>query len=199
MKKASAISGIIIVLVLAAATSVAVASNPGNGAETESIVRIFDGDGNSLAGDEVMGTSKLIRRDDGLNDTAHVSGLIPGGVYTFWWVVIPDGGTFPDNAFVAHGGARVAGQNGKATVRMTADAGQPSVTGFLIDFQPLDFDLGTAEVHVEIAYHGQAEDAGDDLGTWMSDFWTGTACPAGGVQGETQPHCPVSIVAVHTP
>lgn len=62
-----------------------------------------------------------------------------------------------------------------------------------------------------MAYHGQSEDAGANLSTWRTDFWTGTACPSsfglnpdyGGVGGDLnaggQPHCPVYIAAIHTP
>ena len=78
-------------------------SDDDSSAETESIVRIFDADGNSVADGEVMGTSELTRHDDKLEDTTEISGLIEGGVYTFWWVAIPADGAFPDDAFVAHG------------------------------------------------------------------------------------------------
>jgi len=77
--------------------------------------------------------------------------------------------------------------------------------------------LASAEVHVEIAYHGQAADTGDELDVWLSDFWTGAACPlafdldpGGSTDGVDpdgnpdpnfnkigQPHCPVAIVAIH--
>jgi len=51
-------------------------------------------------------------------------------------------------------------------------------------------------VRVEIAYHGQA-DAGADIRPWLSDFWTGTACPVDPEteQGAKQPFCPVSFAA----
>ena len=194
------------VALIAATASVALARSD-RGADKQDIVRIFDADGNSTDGSEVLGSSKLIRRDDGLKATANVSGLTAGGVYTFWWVAIPDGGVFPDNAFVASGGGKVVGSNGKATARMSADSGQASIGGFLIPFQPLDFDLTTAEVHVEIAYHGQAADI-DDVDEALGDFWSGPACPDNGNNpqgpgpGESnpgQPHCPVSIVAIHAP
>jgi hypothetical protein len=51
-------------------------------------------------------------------------------------------------------------------------------------------------VRIEIAYHGQAEDAGDDLGTWLEDFWTGSACPPDTPNpNPAQPHCPVWYAA----
>ncbi len=214
MKKTILI-GLVLALTGAVAATALAASD--RGTDKQPIVRIFeDGAPGDLA---EMGTAKLIRRDDGLKATAQVSGLEPGGVYTFWWVVVPTGQTFPDRSFVAHGGGKVVGSNGKATVRMNAELGQPSIQGFLLVdcvqdvvfeacFRPLDFDLGTAEVHVEIAYHGQAEAIGDDLDTALGDFWTGTACPDNGgnnpgsdiIGGESnpgQPHCPVSLVAIY--
>ena len=170
----------------------------------------------------VVGKAKLIRRPDGLKATAKISGLMPGGVYTFWWVVGDAGYALPD-AFVADGGGKVIGSNGKTVVRMNAEVGQPGIHGFLDalvsnapptttdPFHPtFDLDPMTAEVHVEIAYHGQAADAGGDLGDWLSDFWTGDACPTGAsghnpggttgahleLSNPGQPHCPVSYVAV---
>lgn len=200
------------VLALIAVTAGVALAGSDRGADKEPIVRIFD-NGEPTDGSEVLGTSKLIRRDDGLKTTAKVSGLTAGGVYTFWWIVIPDGGVFPGDAFVALGGGKVISDNGKATIRMNADLGQESIEGFLIPFPPLDFDLATAEVHVEIAYHGLADDI-DDVDEALGNFWSGPACPDNGnnpggspsggpdgpaVSNPEQPHCPVSIVAIHSP
>jgi len=179
--------------------------NGGRRISVAPVVRNFDADGN--ADGSTIGGSLLVRRNRSLRAFAYARDLRPGGVYTFWWVVIPDGGVFPDDAFVARGGGTVVGDNGRAATWMRARKGQASIEGFLIPFQPLDFNLRTAEVHVEIAYHGQAEDAGGDLNLWLSDFWSGTACPESGglnpagVPGTTanaigQPHCPVYIAAI---
>jgi len=193
---------ILLVLSLSILAGTTALGATGSGVGEAPVIQIFDDAGNALgAPHEVVGVSRLIRRDDGLKATAKISGLIPGGVYTFWWVAIPEGGAFPLDAFVARGGGKVVGLNGNATVRMKAEYGQASIKGFVDDtsfpFQPLTFDLAEAEVHVEIAYHGQASQAGDELDQWLSDFWTGSACPAVGEQAETQPHCPVSFVAIH--
>ena len=177
-----------------------------------------------------MGTATLTRRDDGLTATAKVEGLKPGGVYTFWWIVSDDFTDFPEGVAAVGDGARVIGKSGKATVRMNVDLGDPSIEGFFgakgwddgiawpaTPTSPFDatfdFDPDTAEVHIEIAYHGQKEDAGGNMGKWRSDFWTGEACPEGdpvynpGGTGTpenvvnhlgTQPHCPVSYAAIFT-
>ena len=123
--------------------------------------------------------------------------------------------------FVALAGACVVGKKGNATVRMNLDSSDTGIEGFhdvpgFGPFRPdLDLiDLTTDEVHIEIAYHGQVTDAGGDVSTWRSDFWTGTACPEGdpvyneaGTEapnnvfnhiGPPQAHCPVSYAAVFT-
>lgn len=176
-----------------------------SGVDSQPLVEHYELDG-SVSG-QTIGRSDLIRRSDGLKASVQATSLIPGGVYTFWWVIIPTGGVFPDDTFVALGNSAIAGPNGKATVHMRAAAGQSSISGFLFAFQDLDFDLATAEVRVEIAYHGLAEDAGSDLEHWMSDFWTGAACPQafglnpGGTSGDLnaagQPFCPVFIASIH--
>ena len=96
---------------------------------------------------------------------------------------------------------------------MRAKNGNKSITGFIDGThapfaETLNMNLRNAEIHVEFAYHGQASEAGDDLDLWLSNFWSGTACPKdgpatnpGGVPGAEvnpgQPHCPVSFVAIH--
>lgn len=169
-----------------------------------------------------VGSAELIRRDDGLEATAEVSGMKEDGVYTFWWLVIPEGKSFPEDigeVWVASGGAKVVGSDGKATAQMSADFGQSGIEGFhdvvpatTAPFRPaLDMVLETAEVHVEIAYHGQATDA-DYSDAWLEDFWSGTACPEGDPVynpigtgapdnvfnhiGAPQAHCPVSYAAI---
>jgi len=155
-----------------------------------------------------VGWSRLVRTADGLKATVFVRGLEPGGVYTFWWVspyefdslgapVIPGG------VFVAKGAGRVIGRNGSAVVRMRATTGQAGITGLPAVDGALWHEMQdpmASIVRVEIAYHGQAADADGDLRTWLSDFWTGTACPPdGSTNGGGQPHCPVYLAATHAP
>ena len=91
--------------------------------------------------------------------------------------------------------------------------GSPQDPATLPFHETFDLDPVTAVVHVEIAYHGQEEDAGGNIGKWRSDFWTGTACPTGasgynpgGTTGDNlevnmngQGHCPVSYIAESLP
>ena len=170
------------------------------GADTADVIHFFDEAGEPI-GPDVVGNAKLIRRDDGLKATAQVSGLEPGGVYTFWWVV-GDFAVFPD-VFVALGNSIVVAPNGKATVNMSADLGDPSISGFIdgttAPFRPtLAYDLKSVEVHIEVAYHGQVDDP-DYTSQWQQDFWTGAdgLCPIeGSTQAASQPHCPVSHAAI---
>lgn len=167
-------------------------------------MREHNEDGTPAPGTEVIGTSKLIRRDTGLNTTVHVEGLKPDGVYTFWWVVphsLPP--VIPDNVFVARGASAIAGPNGKATVHMTANTGQAGILGCpplgRAPWHDLTAPLDSL-VRVEVAYHGQIGDAGADLETWESDFWTGAACPPETPNpNPAQPDCPVYFAATHSP
>ncbi|MGI9612407.1 MAG: hypothetical protein ACR2QO_05835 [Acidimicrobiales bacterium] len=168
----------------------------------EPIVREFNEDGTAASGQEIVGRSQLRRSEHGLQANVRVRGLKPGGVYTFWWVV-PQGNLFPDDIFVARGAGVVVGRNGKARVRIRAHTGQEGIAGFPVlegaSFASLNDPEG-ATVRVEIAYHGQAADAGDDLDQWLSDFWTGAECPPETPNpNPNQPHCPVWFAATHQP
>jgi hypothetical protein len=207
MKRKSAIA-LVTALLMVLGVSPVLAVPPGE-VSVEPVVEFLTLEGAPV--NNTLGSSVLVRGDDRLWAKVTVDGLRPGGVYTFWWVIIPAGGAFPDDAFVAGEGARIIGRSGQATAVLNAKAGDPSISGFHVPFNPLDFDLETAEVHVEVAYHGQQKDAGSNLSTWRTDFWTGTACPSsfglntdyvgmgGDVNAGGQPHCPVYIAAIHTP
>ncbi len=174
------------------------------------VVREFNEDGTAAPGTEQIGWSRLVRSADGLRATVFVRGLKPGGVYTFWWVVPQepftgedDGPAIPGEVFVARGAGRVIGDSGEAVVGMQAYKGQAGIEGapFLPDGAQWDTlnDPLNSTVRVEIAYHGQA-DAGDDIRPWLSDFWTGAACPEPGeANAAGQPFCPVYLAATHTP
>ncbi len=204
MRRVLAIGTAIAVLSLMLVTA---ASAVDNGADRADVVREWNADGTAAPpppGAEIIGWSSLIRRDSGLKATVHVEGLIPGGVYTFWWVVphsLPP--TIPDDVFVAGGASAVAGADGQATVRMRADTGQAGIVGLPALGGLLWHDLTdplNSVVRVEIAYHGQVEDAGDGLAIWESDFWTGSACPPYTPNpSPAQPHCPVYFAATHLP
>ena len=155
----------------------------------------------TAVGDQ-LGWSQLRRDGDGLGAVVHAEGLEPGGVFTFWWVVVQDDATFPDDIFVALGAGAVVGQNGKATAFMSAETGDASIVGLPALGGALFGDLTDPEgalVRVEVAYHGPVDEAGDDLDQWLTDFWTGSACPTEGVNAAGQPHCPVYFAGTHAP
>ena len=167
------------------------------------IVQEWDFDGNAMENPPRVGWSVLLRRNRRLDALAQIRGLKPGGVYTFWWVVVQEDGTFPDDIFLAGGAARVVNEKGRTTVHMKARLGQDSIEGFMPDgvnelqFAPLSDTRGSI-VRIEIAYHGQAKDAGGDLDVWLGDFWTGTACPPDTPNpNPTQPHCPIYYATTH--
>lgn len=181
----------------------AIPASAGN-RDTQPVVHEWnaDGTGGSLAD---VGWSSLKRDADGLDAVVQIEGLIPGGVYTFWWVVVQGEGSFPDDIHVASGAGAVVPPNGKLTVKLQAATGDPAIEGFMPDgvneiaFADLNDPLGSL-VRVEIAYHGQAADAGDELGQWLYDFWTGDACPPETPNPIiTQPHCPVHFASTHHP
>lgn len=166
------------------------------------IIQEWNVDGSAADGQR-LGGSILLRRDRGLDALAWMRGLEPGGVYTFWWVVVQGDGTFPNDIFVASGDGVIADRRGRALARMRARTGDPGIDGFRPDgvnevpFADL-VDPMNAIVRIEVAYHGQAADAGSELGTWLGDFWTGTACPPDTPNPIGQPHCPVYYAATHS-
>jgi hypothetical protein len=213
MRKVITILAAVLALAMLTA-SVAVAGSE-RGAEKEDVIQDFDKSGTPT--EITVGKAQLIRRADGIKATADVSGLTPGGVYTFWWV-IPNGADHPVGSFVALGGSKTVGQNGMATARMTANVGAPSIEGFFDHLAPLnafpagsalaDFDAGMLDdtVRVEVAYHGQADQAADaeELALWKSDFWTGQSGVCADLSVPTlantgQPFCPVAHAAVFAP
>lgn len=187
---------------------VAAKGGDGDGRVNEAlpILREFDELGNPLPPDlqDVVGESTLVRTEDGLEMTGTIGGLTPGGVYTFWLVAIQ--GEALASAFQM-GEGYIVGDDGRAESTLRAAVGDPGIEGFYVEGQgEIEFadltDPMTAEVHLEVAYHGQIEDAGDELDAWMSDFWTGTAgvCPSPrGTLGTgaipSQPYCPVYFLA----
>lgn len=157
---------------------------------------------------DTVGWTRLVRSEDGLQATTFVRGLKPGGVYTFWWVAPyefnPDGSAnIPGGVFVARGAGRVIGKSGVALVRMRARTGQAGILGLPALEGALWSEMKdplTSIVRVEIAYHGQADEAANraELRTWLSDFWTGGE-PCTDNPIPDQPHCPVYMASTFAP
>lgn len=173
--------------------------------DVEPIVQEWDVDGTAIEDPPSVGAALLVRRPHSLRGAAYIEGLVPNGVYTFWWVVIQDDGTFPDDIFVARGGGKVANADGAAFSFMRARNGQPGIEGFVPDgVNEIEFaslaDTTDSVVRIEAAYHGQADEASGELKTWLSDFWSGAACPPETPNpNPEQPHCPVYYAATFEP
>lgn len=167
------------------------------------VVREWNEDGTAASGDEMIGHAILRRAADGLGVVVHAKGLRPGGVYTFWWIAVQGDGTFPDDIYVERAGGAVVGPSGTANIVAWTPLGDDGIEGFPVigdaSFASLHDPLGSL-VRVEIAYHGQADEAGDDLDLWLSDFWSGAACPPQTPNpNPLQPHCPVYYAATFQP
>jgi hypothetical protein len=154
----------------------------GNGAEVAPMLREFADTGEAIPLEEQpdVGEVALDRSADGLTAEIEMDGLLPGGVYTFWFVVKQgEDPQFPNDIFVNDGIGMVAGDDGAASLTMRSSTGDPSIPGFYVEelggvaeFDQLT-DPENADVRVEVVYHGQADVAGDDIDVWLSDFWTG--------------------------
>jgi hypothetical protein len=157
-----------------------------DGSEAAPMLVEYDPDGQPIPLDDQVsaGEASLTRTPTGLTTTAHVTGLIPDGVYTFWMVAYYDGGLeFPNDRTTNLGQGVVADENGEASSEMRMDVGEAGIRGFYVEAigeEAVFPDLLNADslVRVEVVYHGQADVAGDELDAWMADFWTGdpTVC-----------------------
>ncbi len=200
------------------AMSVSPADAKAKGAEKQPVVQEWEfATGDPIADGDSIGWTNLLRKSDRISGTTHVSGLITGGVYTFWIIAISPnftGGNL-DEIFVARGGSAIVGHNGKATVHWSATEGQSSIDTSAVSGPAFDDALDNIDeriVRIEIAYHGQ-EDNGYEA-SWEENFWDGdfeNVCadppfvsPPGndlppGQQGEDFPHCPVNYASTHAP
>jgi hypothetical protein len=190
MKRTSIIASLVIALLLATA-SVALAGT------TKTRTPIYD-NASGTEGNEV-GWTQLHRDDDGLKATVKTSGLMPGGVYTFWWVTVPTGDPM-EGVFVDLLGSTIVGQNGKATVHGSVAVGTPSISipfDSFLTFVPMA-NPEEAVVRVEVAYHGQA-DSDNFSDDWVLDFWTGEESLCSAFPGPGFNHCPIAQASQDVP
>lgn len=194
-------------------------SSPDDLTSTAPIMVEHDQRGDPVPAEEQtsIGSTELKRDSDGLEASVQVEGLTPGGVYTFWMAVVQGEGVFPDDIFAIEGPGVVVGEDGKAEASLSARSGDSGFEGFYVEYTGEGSRDGTGDiffdslhdpegslVRIEIAYHGQVDDAGDDLDLWMSDFFSGAdgVCPnprgtlgTGAISG--QAYCPVYFASVH--
>ena len=119
-------------------------------------------------GSVLLGTgSILVRTKEGVGMTLHTFGLVPGNVYTAWWIFFNNpkacidgcGGDDFDNpdvqAVALWGSGQIAGADG------TADFGAFRAVGDLTGLEPGNGTVGLvnpfkAEIHLVVRSHGPA-------------------------------------------
>lgn len=129
--------------------------------------------------EEKVGVSKLLRTKEGIFVKLNTSKLIPGGVYTYWWVVFDEPGN-EDSLLIAWAAGMVAKKNGKSHAISFLKPGQEGIDGnpavFVDGGEPgMNNPLGS-QVVVEIVYHGQINDLPHDpelAKQWFTTFWVG--------------------------
>ena len=110
-------------------------------------------------------SAQLVRTDGGVNASLHARDLIPGHVYTLWFIVINNHeacGSDPCSAGdilfnteavqadVTYGGGFIAGGSGKGTLSGHLAEGELANAWFGNGFQ----DARTAEIHLVVNDHG---------------------------------------------
>jgi hypothetical protein len=63
-----------------------------------------------------VGSADLVRNNNGITCVIHTSGLVPGDVYSVWWVI-------PDEALIFNASGGIAGGDGTATFAGHASTG----------------------------------------------------------------------------
>lgn len=72
----------------------------------------------------VVGNSSLVRTDNGLSLTLSTSGLIPGDVYTVWWIIFkPDGMGGLEFGVITNASGNQANSSGEMTVAAHINGG----------------------------------------------------------------------------
>src|SRR5689334_2207004 len=104
----SAAAGLAIVLLLVFAASVRAQNSNAADHDFASVKMISNG--------TVVGAAQLVRNDNGITCVIHTSGLVPGDVYSVWWVI-------PDEALIFNATGGIAGGDGTATFAGHASTG----------------------------------------------------------------------------
>jgi hypothetical protein len=132
-------------------------------------------------GDVPGAIARLVRNDNNVNASFHANDLIPGNVYTLWWIVVNNpenclafpctaaevlGNTEALQADVTYAGGIgiVAGEGGMGTLTGHLSKGELSNSWFGNDFQ----DTRGAELHLVVNDHGPKipDQLGDMLHTY---------------------------------
>lgn len=154
---------------------------------------------------EVVGESELERKEDEIEIEIETSALVPGGVYSFWWVLLND----PENGSglsVLWATGAIADEDGEIEVEVELKVGPEGIEGNPMVGSVYDFLVGDgltnpfgARVEIQIVYHGQEEEAPKaELNDWLTTFWIGdpTVCNLPFIEGFPL-ICPIAQITVH--
>jgi hypothetical protein len=104
------ISGVVLVVGVLLAIATFLSAQSPNAADQEFVSVKVIGAGT------VVGSAQLVRNSNGITCVIHTSGLVPGDVYSVWWVI-------PDEALVFNATGGIAGGDGTATFAGHASTG----------------------------------------------------------------------------
>src|SRR5919197_5216027 len=93
-----------------------------------------------------VGDAQLVRNDNGVTCTIHTSGLIPGDVYSVWWVM-------PDEGLVYNAAGSIAGDDGTATFAGHASTGPVGPEDGSVVLSGGSFDNTRGDIVVLIIRH----------------------------------------------
>ena len=158
--------------------------------------------------EETVGFSNLVRKNDEIMIQVKTSDLIPGGVYTYWWLADENLDDTNRYDLIIWADYVIVGSNGKSNVNLKLETGEVGIA----DNPTVYVDTGDpglnspfdATVEVQIVYHGQEEFLPDDpelRDEWFTTFWVGddAVCTVNIGDPEIDPTCPLAQRTVHEP
>ena len=123
----------------------------------------------------VIGSSKLIRKDEGIKANLIADSLEPGA-YSFWWIITNNPGGADEQRSVLWAAGQVVKANGKINIKARLNVGE--TPGMVLSGNGLTNPFG-AKVELLAKYHGPASDNPDDLEQQLTtpNFGCEDSCP----------------------
>jgi len=124
-----------------------------------------------IANGTVVGSAKLVRNNNGITCVLHTSGLVPGDVYSVWWVL-------PDESLTLNATGGIAGDDGTATFagRLSTGAIPPADGSVVLSSGDGSFDQPrTDTVTVIVRHHGPPIPGSINQQTGSFNFGCGSA------------------------
>ncbi len=124
-----------------------------------------------IANGSVVGSAKLVRNDNGITCVIHTSGLVPGDVYSVWWVL-------PDELLTLNATGGIAGDDGTATFAGHLSTGPipPADGSVVLSSGDGSFDQPRADtVTVIVRHHGPPIPGSINQQTGSFNFGCGSA------------------------